>query len=43
MRRSKSTEHQIVSILKQHEAGLKVANNCREHGIRNATFYQWKA
>ena len=43
MRKSKFTEHQIVSMLKQHEAGSKVADICREHGISNATFYQWKA
>ncbi len=43
MRKSKFTEHQIVSILKQHEAGVRVADICREHGISNATFYQWKA
>jgi putative transposase len=43
MRKSKFTEHQIVWILKQHEAGVKVADLCREHGISNATFYQWKA
>ncbi len=42
-RNSKFTEHQIVSILKQHEAGVKVADLCREHEISNATFYQWKA
>lgn len=30
-------------MLKQHEAGAKVADICREHGISNATFYQWKA
>lgn len=43
MRKSKFTEHQVVSILKQHEAGVKVADLCREHGISQATFYQWKA
>ncbi len=43
MRKSKFTEHQIVSMLKQHDAGAKVADICREHGISNATFYQWKA
>ena len=43
MRKSKFTEHQIVSMLKQHEDGAKVADICREHGISNATFYQWKS
>lgn len=43
MRKTKFTEHQIVAMLKQHEAGAKVADICREHGISNATFYQWKA
>jgi putative transposase len=43
MRKSKFTEHQIISILKQHETGVKVADLCREQGISNATFYQWKA
>lgn len=43
MRKSKFTEHQVIAILKRHEAGSKVADLCREHGISNATFYQWKA
>jgi putative transposase len=43
MRKSKFTEQQIVSILKQHEAGLKVADICRENGISAATFHNWKA
>jgi putative transposase len=29
-------------ILKQHEAGVKTADLCREHGISTATFYGWK-
>ncbi|MCB9184183.1 MAG: transposase [Flavobacteriales bacterium] len=43
IRKSKFTEHQIVSILKQPEDGVKVADLCREHGVYNATFYQLKA
>ena len=43
MKTSKFSETQIVSILKQQEAGLKVAEICREHGISSATFYKWKA
>ena len=29
-------------MLKQHEAGVKTADVCREHGISAATFYQWE-
>jgi len=38
MKQSKFTEHQIVGILRQHEAGVKVVDLCREHGISNLTF-----
>ncbi len=43
MNKSRYTEGQIVAILKQHEAGVKTAHLCREHGISEATFYNWKA
>ena len=43
MRKTTFTEHQIISILKQQESGIKVADLCREHGISDATFYNWKA
>ena len=43
MKKSRFKETQIVSILKQHEGGLKVADICREHGISPATFHNWKA
>ena len=29
--------------MKQHEAGVKTAYLCREHGISTATFYGWKS
>jgi putative transposase len=43
MRKSKWTEAQIVTMLREHEAGKKVADLCREHGLSQPTFYQWKA
>lgn len=38
MKKTKFTEHQIISILKQQETGMRVADICREHGISDATF-----
>ncbi len=36
------SEEQIIGMLNQHEAWVKAADVCREHGISMATFYQWK-
>ena len=43
MKKTRFTESQILSILKQQEQGLSVSDLCREHGISAATFYNWKA
>jgi putative transposase len=43
MGKSKWTEAQIVAMLREHEQGRKVAELCREHGVSQPTFYQWKA
>ncbi len=43
MRKSKFSETQIVQILKQVEGGRKVREVCREHGVSEAAYYQWKS
>ena len=43
MKRSKFTDSQIHSILKQAEGGTPVSELCREHVISTATFYKWRA
>ena len=37
------TEEQIIGILKEAEAGMKVGELCRKHGISDATYYNWKS
>jgi putative transposase len=37
------TEAQIIGVLKEAEAGMKVAEICRKYGISEATYYNWKA
>jgi putative transposase len=37
------TENQIVSAIKKQEGGMVVKDICREMGISDATFYNWKA
>jgi putative transposase len=43
MKRARFSEEQIVGILKEHEAGRKVAELAREHGVSEATLYGWKS
>ena len=39
----KYTEEQIIAILKELDAGAKIADLCRKHGVSDATLYKWKS
>ncbi len=41
MKRSRFSEEQIIGILKEHEAGVSVADLCRKHGVSDASIYNW--
>ena len=43
MKRKRFTEEQIIEILRLHSAGAKPAELCRQHGISEATLYNWRA
>jgi putative transposase len=43
MKKSRCTETQIVKILKEVESGRLVKEVCRENGISDATYYNWKS
>lgn len=43
MKTTKFTESQIIKILKEQDQGKSVSDICREHGISQPTFYQWKS
>ena len=43
MRKKRFTEHQIIKVLKQVEGGRSVQDVCRECGVSQATYYNWKS
>jgi len=43
MKKSRYTESQIISILKEAENGIPVVELCRKHGMSDASFYNWRA
>ena len=43
MKKTRFSETQILKILREAEAGVPVAELCREHGFGKSTFYKWKA
>lgn len=43
MKKSRFNETQIIAVLKEADAGMKVEDICRKHGISNATYYNRKS
>ena len=43
MKKSRYSESQIISILKEAESGVPVAELCRKHGMSDASFYNWRS
>lgn len=43
MTRKRHTEEQIITVLKDAQAGIGVHELCRKHGISDATSYKWRA
>jgi len=43
MKRQLFSEEKIIEILRQHQAGAKPADLCRQHGISEATLYNWRS
>jgi putative transposase len=43
MKKVRFTETQIISMLKQQESGISIRDLSREHGVSEATIYNWKA
>jgi putative transposase len=43
MKKSRFSEEQIVSFLKESEAGVSVADICRKYGFSDQTFYKWRS
>jgi putative transposase len=42
MKRRRFSDEQLIAVLKENEAGAKVDDLCRRHGISSATFYGWR-
>jgi putative transposase len=42
MKKTRYSEEQIIKAIKHHEASTKIENICRDLGVSNGTFYNWR-
>ena len=43
MKKSRFSEEKIIGILREGDAGAKIPELCRRHGMSPAAYYRWKA
>jgi len=43
MKRKRFTEEQIIMILKEHEAGMRVRDLVRKHNVSEQSIYRWRS
>lgn len=43
MKKKRFTEEQIIKAIKEHEAGVKTPDICRQYNISQGTFYNWRS
>jgi len=43
MKKGRFNEERIITVLKEHQAGIAVVDICRRHGISDAMFYNWRS
>lgn len=43
MKAKRYTEEQIITVLREGQAGAKIGDLCRKYGMSDASYYNWKA
>ena len=43
MKKTRYTESQIIKVLNEVEGGRMIKDVCREYGVSDATYYNWKS